>query len=309
VIGVVILFGIGAAYTLLREPGSAPAPPPLPAATVVAPAQLRGLSYLPADANVVFAVQTGPVIEHAKRTNQSPFELLTKAGVPASALAALGQGGVALTNIDHVAGGAVVPDADLTQLRLAVALVLNQPVPDEGKFLDALKAKRPAEGNPPHHVAEFAGLPLKLAKKSDTVWLLGWDQSDLTPVGNGLSERMRTAVAGTFAPDTAAWFVTDSADWAGKKSVSLLLTLGRKQDWQPGLAKVRAVAAGLTLTDTPTLRVMAKGATPAARDELRAAFARQAGTTGETGEWVFLDAPAEGAGGLAALRAVLAPPK
>jgi hypothetical protein len=307
---VAVLFGIGAAYSLLRKPDPTPAPPPpTPAASVVPPAQLHGLAYLPADANVAFAVQTGPILDYARRTNQNPVELLTKAGVPAAALAALGQGGVALPNIDHVAGGAAVPDADLTQLRLAVALVLNQPIPDEGKFLDALKAKRPAEGNPPHHGVEFAGLPLKLTKKSDTVWLLGWTEPDLTPAGNGLSDRMRTAATEAFAADTAAWLLTGDADWAAKQSVSLLLMLGKKQDWQPGLAKVRAVAAGLTFADEPTLRVMAKGATPAARDELRAAFARQTGTTGETGGWVFLDAPADRAGGLAALRAVLAPAK
>jgi hypothetical protein len=308
-VGVAVLFGIGAAYSLLRKPGPTPAPPsPPPAASVVPPAQLRGLAYLPADANVVFAVQAGPVIDHARRTNQNPVELLTKVGVPAAALAALGRGGVALPAIDHVAGGAVIGDKDLG---FAVALVLNQPVPDEGKFLDALKARRPAEGNPPHHVVEFAGLPfaLKLAKKSDTVWLLGWTEPDLTPAGNGLSDRMRSAATEAFSADTAAWLLTDSADWAAKQSVSLLLTLGKKQDWQPGLAKVRAVAAGLTYADEPTLRVMAKGATPAARDELRAALARQTGTTGETGGWVFLDAPADRAGGLAALRAVLAPPK
>ena len=152
-------------------------------------------------------------------------------------------------------------------------------------------------------------VPLKLVKLSDTTWLFGWTERDLAPEGNGLSGAMREQLARTVPPDAAACLLTDSADWAAKPPVSLLLTLAGKADWQPGLAKVRAAAAGLTLTDPPTLRVMTKGATPAARDELRDAFKRQSGTTGETGEWVYLDAPAERTGGLAALRAVLAPPK
>ena len=42
---------------------------------------------------------------------------------------------------------------------------------------------------------------------------------------------------------------------------------------------------------------------------MRDAFKWQTGTTGETGEWVTLDTPAEQVGGLAALRSLLALPK
>ncbi|QDU23360.1 hypothetical protein [Urbifossiella limnaea] len=307
-LGLAILLGLGFVYWVLNTPFPQPAdppPPPPPIGTPVPPALLRGLDYLPADANVVLAVQVSPVVEHAKRTGQSPFDVLTKAGVPAAALAALGQGGVALPNIDHVAAGANVPDADLSDLRLAVALVLRSPVPDEAKFLDALKAKRPATGSPPHYVAEFGALPLKLTKAADTVWLFGWSERDLTP--GGLSPRMRASLTEAIPADAAAWLLTDSADWANKKSVGLLLTLGGKADWQKGLAKVRAVAAGLTVTADPTVRLLAQPATPAARDDLAAAFRRRAGTTSETGEWLYLDAPADGAGGLGAVRDLLAP--
>lgn len=302
VLALAVLVGLVAAFWALsqRGPTPEPPPPPPPIGTPVPPAQLRGLDYLPADANVVLAAQVSPVVEHAKRTGQNPFDVLTKAGVPAAALAALGRGGVALPNIDHVAAGAAVPDADLTDLRLGVALVLRGPVPDEAKFLDALKAKRPAAGTPPHYLAEFGGFPLKLTKAADAVWLFGWAERDLTP--EGLSPRMRASLAEALPADAAAWLLTDSADWGGKKSVGLFLN-----DWRPGLAKVRAVAAGLTLKADPTLRVLARPASPAARDELTAAFRRQAGTTGETGDWVYLDAPAERAGGLAAVRDVLAP--
>ena len=110
----------------------------------------------------------------------------------------------------------------------------------------------------------------------------------------------------TFA---AALAMTADTDWAGKPALNLLLGLGGRADWKAGLAKVRAVAAGLRVTEAPVLRVMAKGASPAARAELRDVFGRQTGTTGETGEWVFLDTPADRAGGFAALRTIFAPAK
>lgn len=309
-IGVVVLVvGVVAGLVALRSfrDPLTPAPPPAAGAAVAAPAQLAGWKYLPPESNVVFAVQPAAIFRHATKVAGNPTEEMVKAGVPASVLAALGQGGVPLDAIDHVAAGAVIPDAG--ELRLGVALVLRQPLHDEAKFLDALKAQRPAAGNPPHYKVEFGMIPLKLVRLTDTTWLFGWTEADLAPVGTGLSDRMRDQLAQAVPPDAAACLLTDSADWGAKAPVNLLLTATGKADWQPGLAKVRAAAAALTLTDPPTLRVMAKGATPAARDELRAAFRRQPGTTGETGEWVYLDAPAERAGGLAALRAVLATPK
>ncbi len=302
VLAVAVCVGLAAAYLALNrtEPAPPPPPPPPPIGTPVAPAKLRGLDYLPADANLVLAAQVSPVVEYAKRTGGNPFEVLTKAGVPAAALAALGQGGVALPNIDHVAAGATIPDAG--DFRLGVALVLRGPVHDEAKFLDALKAKRPATGTPPHYLAEFGGFPLKLTKAADAVWLFGLTERDLTPAAGGLSERMRASLTEALPADAAAWLLTDSADWAAKPLASLLLN-----DVRPGLAKVRAVAAGLTVSGDANLRVLVRPANPAARDEFAAAFRRRGGTTGETGDWVYLDAPADRAGALAAVRDVLIP--
>jgi len=306
VLTLAVLVGLGAAFWALNQstpPPADPLPPPPPIGTPVTPAKLRGLDYLPADANVVFAVQVSPVIDHARKTGRDPFDVLTKAGVPAAALAALGKGGVELPNIDHVAAGATVPDADGDH-RLGVALVLRSPVADEAKFLDALKAKRPATGTPPHYLADLGGVPLtlKLRKAADTVWLFGLIERDLTPAGGGLSERMRAALAEAVPPDAAAWALTDDADWPAKPLVSLFL-----KDWRPGLSKVRAVAAGLTLKADPTLRVLARPASPAAREELTAALRRQGGTTGETGDWLYYDAPADRVAGLGTFRDILAP--
>lgn len=281
--------------------------PPTP--TVTAPADLRGLAFLPPATNVAFAVQPGPILDYAGRTNQSPIELLTRAGVPSAVLGSLGSAGVPLDAIDHVAGGVFVPDADLGELRLGLALVLRQPLADEAKFLDALKA-RPTPGTPGKYSVEFGGLPLKLAKAADDVWLLGWADRDVTPSGNGLGAAMRAALGETLSTTPCAWLLTDTTDWAAKRSLALLLSFGAKGA-APNLSRVRAAAAWLNLEGNPTYRVMVRVATPADRAALVESFrATPDGRAGEIADWAFLDSPADRPAGLAALRQLLtAPPR
>lgn len=288
-------------------PPRPPAPPP--SAAVTAPADLRGLAFLPSSANVVFAVQPGPIVDYAARTGQNAVELLTRAGVPAAVLGSLGQAGVSLDAIDHVAGGVFVPDADLGELRLGLALVLRQPLADEAKFLDALKA-RPTPGTPAKYAVEFGGLPLRLAKAADDVWLLGWADRDVTPTGTGLGVPMRAALGESLTPTPCAWLLTDTTDWAAKRSLALLLSFGAKGA-APNLSRVRAAAAWLDLNGNPTYRVMARAATPADRAALVEAFrAVPESRAGEIGDWAHLDTPADRPVGLAALRQLLtAPPR
>jgi hypothetical protein len=76
------------------------------------PLELAGLSYLSPDSNIVLAVRPGPILAHAEKTGQSPQALLTGAGVPPPVLATLDRLGVPLGDIDHLAAGVRVPDAD-----------------------------------------------------------------------------------------------------------------------------------------------------------------------------------------------------
>src|SRR5262245_48164937 len=90
-----LLAGVGVYYARggfrsnpAQEPELTPADVPTPAT------QLVGLGYLPADTGIAFALQPGPAIAYARRTNQDPRELITKAGIPRQMLEAIDQLGV-----------------------------------------------------------------------------------------------------------------------------------------------------------------------------------------------------------------------
>src|SRR5437899_3226656 len=116
-VGIVIGTWVGVYFRWASRHRTTP-PEPL-AAAVIAPLQLRGLSYLPSNSNVIFAVQPGPLLAYAERTHQEPADVLSKGKVPGSVLTTLARAGIPLQEIDHVAGGVHVPDADLSQLRFA----------------------------------------------------------------------------------------------------------------------------------------------------------------------------------------------
>lgn len=257
---------------------------------ITAPAELKGLAYLPSESNLIFAVQFAPLRDRA----------VLKLPLPAT----LDESVLPRDHIDHIAGGVFLPDSDLGELKLTVALALRRPVPDEAKFLASLKAKRQAKDT--HYTAELGKLPVKLAKSSDTLWLFGWSDADLAPTG-GLSDRMRGTLHDTFDPDTAAWLLTDTADWSAKPTVGLLLSLGGAAEWKPGLARVRAVAAGVRVAAKPILCLMVKPATPAARDQLRDAFRTQPGTVRESGDWLHHASVTDRGDVFDALRSILAP--
>lgn len=90
----VVAIGTGlAVYILQGRFGARPGPPPPlePELHVTLPGALVGLGLLPPDCNVAFAVQPGPLLGYAARTNRDPLDLLAQAGVPARVFATLGR--------------------------------------------------------------------------------------------------------------------------------------------------------------------------------------------------------------------------
>ncbi len=140
-----------------------PEPAVAPATTAIPPAQLAALGYLRADCNVVFAVQPGPLLHYSARTKQEPRDVLAQAGLPDVARGTVEQFGVPLAQIDHIAGGVGLGDG-ADALRLALVLVLKQPLADEDEFLKKLSAK-PAAGKKPRHSVVVGKFPLLLAQR------------------------------------------------------------------------------------------------------------------------------------------------
>jgi hypothetical protein len=309
------LVGVGVGLFLYYRTGPRPTPEPDPPAVVAAtaPATLAGVGFIPADANVLLAVQPQPVLAYADRTKQDPRALLAKAGVPGEFFATLDQLGVTLPMIDHVVIGAKV--ADDAAIRVAVALVLRRPLGDEDKFLAALKAQQAPKGR---WNVQLAGLPLLLAKASPRVWVFGWDEKDLAPSEKGglgvgakhLSADLQDALTQRLPPDAAVWLATASENWAKKGSVQLLVgEVMKKREWLQLMAKGQAAVAGLSFDEPPRARLFVRAADADTGAKLRDHFKGKA--TGDdvrhggAGEWALFDAPFDPANGLAALRGLL----
>jgi hypothetical protein len=280
------------------------------------PTQLVGLGYLPAECNVVFAVQPGPLLAYATRTNQEPRELLTRVGIPAQVLAALDQLGLTLPQIDHIAGG--VGDKDL---RVAFVLVLKQPLADEDQFLKKLQAK-PAAGKKTRYAVDLAKLPLMLARVSPTVWVFGLNEEDFAPVDKGgfgpggkqfrgsESEGFRQML-GSVPPEAAVWVAADDdRDWTQKPVMNLLPLPPNAKKGLAALNSFRGGLFALSFGEQPRLRLFVRTADTATAERVRVYFQARAietesATAGGDGVFALFDAPFDPATGRSTLQRFL----
>lgn len=267
-LGVCLAAAVAAAgvYGLTRATPERPRPrlPPIPAATgVVPPLSVRGLAYLPAGSNVVFAAQFAGVETAANEAKSTPRDLLARAGVPAELFASLDQFGLPVEAIDHVAGGLQV-GAESPIPRAVVAVVLRSAPADAAAVRAKLNAA-PVRGQPGQFTATVRGYPLSMQELDPRVYLFATDAADLAPpadrIGGG---HLAPGVCESMAkvdPSAAAWAATDRADWAKKPAVVLGLRLLGDRVAVPAdkLAAVRALAAEATVGPPPAGRVWALG--------------------------------------------------
>jgi hypothetical protein len=299
--------GLAVYYTRSHKPKPEPRPEPVVAsATATPPAQLAGLGYLPAECNVVLAVQPGPILTYAERTKQDPRELLARAGVPRQVLTAFDLAVLPLVQIDHLAGGAFLGDGG-DELRVALVLVLKQPLPNEEQFLLALKAK-PMLPKEARWSVTPGGVPAVMAKGSPTVWAFGLAERDLAPVDRGGfgpggtqfrggdSEGVRKMIA-SVPPDAAAWVVADDDhDWTQKPLVKLAAQSKDLKTWLPVLMEGRGGLVAIRLGESPRLRLFVRAADDSTGARVRSYFQARAAemesaTAGGGGSFALFDAP------------------
>lgn len=282
--------------------------PAAPAAVAAPPSKLAGLGYLRADCNAVFAVQPGPLLHYAARTKQEPRDVLAQVGLPDAVRGTVEQFGVPLAQIDHIAGGATLGDGD-DALRLALVLVLKQPLADEDDFLKKLKAK-PVAGEKPRHDVVVGKFPLLLARVSPTVWVFGLDDKDLAAVDRGGSgpggAQFRPGVRAMLAavpPEAAAWVAADDDhDWTQKPVLKLLGESADAKKWLPAMKDGRGGLVAVSLGEQPRLKVQVRAADDASAARVRAYFAARAAetesaTAGGSGPLAHFDAPFDAASG------------
>lgn len=299
--------GLGAGVALWvahnHPPGQQPNPEPRRPDEVIPATGLSGIGYLSVDTNIAFAVQPGPVLAYARRTNQDARELILKLGIPANVLDAILNLGIPLDQIDHIAGGTSFGDA-AAELRLTLVLTLRTPPTDEDEFLKRLKAK-PQPGGKARHDAELAGLPLTLARISPTVWVFGASAKDFDSVNKGghgagckhLPVGLFEMLTKEVPPEAAAWLATNDERWAEKPGVKLVAnTLLKKTEWLESIKKGRAGMAAITFGEQPRMRLFVKATDAETAKKVRAFFAERAGNDekirhGGDGDTAFFDTP------------------
>jgi hypothetical protein len=314
-VGCLGLLGLGTGLLLTYFRGGFgsrpdPGPEPPPSVAAVPPAELPGVGFLPADCNLVLAVQPGPLLAHAARTNQDPRELLLKAGVPEGVLAALDRFGLTLHQIDHIAAGTHQGDGAL-DLRFTLVLVLRRPPTDEEQFLRALGAEPDLKGKKNRYGTKVTGL--LLTRVSARQWVFGLDEKDLGPADRGghppgaghLSAGLREMLTQRLPPEATVWVAADSDRWATKPVVQQF----GKKEWLPVLARGQAAVVGLSFDDPPRMRVFVRCTDAETGEQLRAYFQAQATAeatrTGGAGEWALFDAPFDPQNGVRPLRQML----
>ncbi len=263
-------------------------PPPVPMATTRPPLQLRALNHLPPGTNLVVAIQPGPIVAFAERTNQDPVAMLTQNGIPASIFASLAKAGITLRQIDHAAVGIYLPGKD-EELRLGIAVAFRQPPTDEAAFLRQLQAK-PA-GAPGRFEVQVDKFPLQMARVSETLWLFGLGDKDLAGAsGSPLSADFQEVIGQHIPSDAAIWAAAAPTNWNDKPILKML-----KKEWLGLVADRRAAAVAFSEADRLWIAIDSRA--PEGTDKVRNYFKSRAtgehSTANGTGTWATLSIPVE----------------
>jgi hypothetical protein len=316
VLGVVVV-AVGL-YAVYRYPGGRVPEPtdpgaPRPAATIP-PAALPGLAYLPAETNIVFAVQPGPLLAYAGRTQTDPRRLL-----PDQLLSLLDRLGLRLDQIDHAAGGLALGGD--RPLKGFLVLALRDPPADRSAFLKQLDARQltTASGQTQYRVDGGAfPLPLLMTNPDPRLYLFGTDEQDLEAApgraGRGsdhLPAGLRESIA-RLSPASFAWAATDTDRWSQNPGVKVLSALAKQPDLPARLAGVWALAVGASLEPEPRLTTAVRADSPNAAEKFQeravaAAAGKEEVQVGVEGTWVTVDGPPD-ADAWAGLRAILTNP-
>lgn len=230
-----------------KKPVYPPPPPPPPATTP--PRAMGGLKYVPKDSQIVVAVQPAALDQYAKNKGRSAEELLVEFGVPEDLLKQLRDAGLPSSAIQSLLIAVNVDD-----LRLTLVLTLREPLKDEAKFRDKLKA----QGRDPTTV-DLGGFPLVMAEPNDKTFVFALNEKGLatakTPTAgfDDLRPAVRESVD-KLSLSSIAWVATDDKDWAKLPQFKLLGDKG-PTDLLKKLNGVRAVATGVSLEPDLYLRL------------------------------------------------------
>jgi hypothetical protein len=322
IIVVLLLVGVAVGLVVYYTRVKPKTPEPSLVVTPTAPGQLIGVGYLPAECNVVFVVQPGPLVAYASHRKQEPRELLTQMGLPQQLFAVLDQAGLTLLDLDHIAGGLHIGDEG-DELRVALVLVLKRPLADEDEVLQKLKA-RPVGKKPGRWGIELNRVPVSpvLAKASPTVWAMGLNERDFAAVERGGFGPGGVQFRGTeldalrgmiekVPADAAVWAVAeDVSDWTQKPLVKLAAQSPEARKWVPAFKDGRGGLVAISLGEEPRLNLVVRTRELETSARIRTYFEARAAETpgasvGGMGALAQFEAPYDPATGWSTLQRFL----
>lgn len=203
----------------------------------VPPLGVTGLRYLPANSQIVAAVQTAPLASYAERLKTDPKQMLRDAGMPETVFESLAKAGVSYEMIDHLALGLSLPDDNAIPGAMIVV---------------ALKAA-PADPNAlVKHVAKEKVLSFfTSAIVNERFLILVSDANAMPhepkPNSDHLAPGIRETIQNQISPAAVAWLATDSQSWHDRPAVKAAILAVNRPELPALIARGRALALSFSL--------------------------------------------------------------
>ena len=233
---------------------TAPATKPILSETgpaTVPPLNLEAIAYLPANVQIVAALQTAPLEEFAKRTGTNGQQLLLDVGLPASIFESLARAGVPFESIDHLACGLTL-SSDNVIPTVAIVVALKTPPRDPSHLAKRFEKEKllnvlPISAMVVNERFLLAGSELKI-----------FEMKTKPTAGEQLSASLRETIGKQVSPASVAWLATESQSWHELPSIKAAIQFGGRPDLAGILAKGRAASLSLSLEPELTVGLAVK---------------------------------------------------
>jgi hypothetical protein len=228
---------------LVNRDESRPPVPPTKSTTsefgpaTVPPLGIIGLRYLPANSNIVAAVQTAPLATYAERLKTDPKQLLRDAGLPESVFESLARAGVPFESIDHLAMGLTLSDDDA--IPGAMVVVALKAAPADASSLTKQIQK------------EKLFTLFTAAIVGERFLILVTDAKSMPrepkPNADHLAPAIRETIHNQISPAAVAWLATDTQSWHERPAIKAAIQVVSRPELPALIARGRALALSFSL--------------------------------------------------------------
>lgn len=203
----------------------------------VPPLGVVGLRYLPANSQIVAAVQTAPLATYAERLKTDPKQMLREAGLPEVFFESLANVGVTYEMVDHLVLGLSLPNDNAIPGVMVVVALKKAPADPNALVKQVVKEK----------VLSF----LTPAIVNERFLVLVSDASAMPhepkPNVDHLAPGIRETIQNQISPAAVAWLATDTQSWHDRPAVKAAILAANRPELPALIARGRALALSFSL--------------------------------------------------------------